>query len=457
MISSPDSQKIFITVSEGSIARNILRSFVLERLLERPGSEIFLLVPEDKREAYQKEFGSARVSILPWRGVIVWRFFEKVLSYFARNGLKTETILTDQRTYSSGLSFWLKRSLTNTLGRSAFFHRLIRWLDRFRPASGTMSVFFEEHHPELLFATDVQDELDLDAMAAARTTNTPVVGMIRSWDNPTSSAGLVRVIPDTLLVWNPYIKRQMMKFQDISQEKIVVTGIPHFDWYGKEEMYCSREEFARQFGLDPAKKILLFAGIGTFLNPHESETVELVSEALKSGKLPDDVQILFRPHPNFLIEKERIDALGNVIFDNTVATYTGSERTSWEMDRNKIAHLVNSLRHADVVVTTASTMTIDAVAFDKPVVCVAFDGKSEEPYFKSVRRFYHDYTHYIEISKTKGFKIATSKEDLVHYINEYVRYPEHDADGRIRLREEFIGNPDGKSSERLADVLMDYP
>ena len=244
-----------------------------------------------------------------------------------------------------------------------------------------------------------------------------------------------------------------MGIQHIPQKIIHMIGIPHYDWYIKTDIFESREQFLQKFGIDPAKKMILFAGIGNFLNPHEPEVAEILSEAVKSGKLQADCAILFRPHPAFGIDKDRINALGNVVFDDMVSGYSGKERSSWEMDRDNMAHLVNSLKYADVVVTTASSMTMDAVAFGKPVVCVAFDGKSEEPYFKSVKRFYHDYTHYIEISKTEGFKIANTKEELIRDINMYLEHPEEDKEGRKRLFDEFIWKLDGHSAERLVEVL----
>ena len=446
---------LFITIHDGSLARNILRSFVLELLLKEQDLQIGLLVPTEKESLYEKEFGSERIHVYPWSRQGERTFMEKVLSYLARNGLKTETVLTDQQTYSKkGLSFFVKRALTQIFGSSKIFHALIRWLDTFHLASLEMQTIFKRQMPDLLFATDLQNDLDLDAIAAAREGDVPVIGMIRSWDNPTSSAGLLRAIPDELVVWSPYVKRQVVDIQHIPQEIIRMVGIPQYDWYVKEEIYQTREQFLKKFGIDPAKKMILFAGIGSFLNPHEPEVAEIFSEALKTGDLPENTVVLFRPHPAFGIDKDRINALGNVVFDNTVSGYSGKERSSWEMDRDNMAHLVNSLRHADVVVTTASSVTMDAVAFGKPVVCVAFDGKTQEPYWKSVKRFYHDYTHYIEISKTKGFKIANTKEELIRDINVYLEHPEEDTEGRKRLFEEFIWKLDGHSAERLVEVIL---
>ena len=116
---------------------------------------------------------------------------------------------------------------------------------------------------------------------------------------------------------------------------------------------------------------------------------------------------------------------------------------------------MNSIYHADLIITTASTITIDAVAFSKPVICVAFDGKGREPYWKSVKRYYHNYTHYIDLGKTGGFKIAYSHKELIKYVNEYFKNPSMDYSGRKKIFEEFIWRLDGKSAERVASAVLE--
>ncbi len=449
-----ESKKILITVSEGSIARNIVRSFVLEKLLEKSEARVALLVSHDKEEWYRKEFGSDRVTIEVWPNTPVTRF-GKILSFLSRCGILTKTVLTDQATRyvedKNWKIFFLKRCITYTCGWNPLYHFVLRRITAFYIPDKKMQDIFKKIKPDLLFSTDVLDEMDFEAMREARRQNIQIVGMVRSWDNLTSG-GLVMVVPNLVLLWNPFLYRKARFVQHIAANRLKIVGIPHFDWYTKTELLVSREEFCQKFKIDPNKKIILFGAIGNFLAPHESEVVETLSHALRENKLPD-VSIIFRPHPHFISDKEKIEKLGNIIFDDLVAQYTGSERSSWEMDREKIAHLVNSLYHADLVITTASTMTMDAVAFGKPVVCIAFDGRSNELHWNSILRFYQNYTHYIEIAKTKGFKIASSPEELIRHVNEYLKNPELDKEGRQKVFDEFIWKLDGKSAERVVNFV----
>src|SRR3989338_3312607 len=49
---------------------------------------------------------------------------------------------------------------------------------------------------------------------------------------------------------------------------------------------------------------------------------------------------------------------------------------------------MNSLYHSDMVINTASTLTIDAVAMNKPVVLIKFDGYKKRPLHTSAVRWY---------------------------------------------------------------------
>lgn len=125
-----------------------------------------------------------------------------------------------------------------------------------------------------------------------------------------------------------------------------------------------------------------------------------------------------------------------------------------EMDNN--SYLLNSIYHSELVVSGASTMVIDGVIMDKPVVCVAFDGEKEGKvgYYESVRRFYDLYTHFEDLVEQNGCKIAYSKEQMVKCINLYLSNPTIDKEGREKIKESFAYKIDGHSGLRLAESIL---
>jgi hypothetical protein len=100
-------------------------------------------------------------------------------------------------------------------------------------------------------------------------------------------------------------------------------------------------------------------------------------------------------------------------------------------------------------------MSIDAAAFDKPVINLAFDGYEKLPYIKSVRRLY-DLEHYVPVVKSGGVRLAYNEKELIEWINKYLENPSLDRVGRKRMLEEQCYKFDGKSTARTAGYVLDF-
>ncbi len=452
------SKNILITVSQDSIARNVLHSFVMDALLGEPSLSVYLLVPAEAEKKYRREFDSTRVRILGHTPQV--NFFDKILRYLCRHNLRTDTIMTDQRTRllidRNYTSFAVKRSLIFLFGKSRFFHELIRFVAKFRRASAKLTDLLKKLEVNLVVATDVQDNLDIELMRAARDLKIKLVGLVRSWDNLVSEGGLIQIIPDRLIVWNPYLAGQAISLHHIPESRVIAAGIPHYDWYLKKELLISREEFFSKLGLDPLKKTILFTGLGDYFAPHEAEVVEIIADAFRTGELPSNLQMLFRPHPAYDVHgKERLATLPRTIFDHKVSPFTDADKSDHETQEEKIAHQLNSIYHSDVIVTSPSSMVIDAVPFDKPAVGVAFDGKSAEPYWNSVKRYIKGYTHIKDLVAYGAFPVAYNRAQLISLIKEILENPNKFKDGREKILDEFIWKLDGGSGERFAKAILE--
>ena len=117
--------------------------------------------------------------------------------------------------------------------------------------------------------------------------------------------------------------------------------------------------------------------------------------------------------------------------------------------------LANLLYHADVVVTGASTITIDAAVLDRPVINVAFDGKHTLPEHQSIRKNYFRFTHYIALVKTKGMRLVFSEGELIGWIKKYLANPSLDKEERKQMVHDFVGFTDGRSVERIVSAVME--
>ncbi len=115
-----------------------------------------------------------------------------------------------------------------------------------------------------------------------------------------------------------------------------------------------------------------------------------------------------------------------------------------ELDPSDLVNLKDTLRHSDVVVNYASTISLEACVFDKPVVNIGFP-----QYFMNA----YSFTHYKPVVELGAVRVAQNFEDLVREINAYLKEPLRDHDARKNAVREFIGFTDGKSYARVAEFL----
>jgi hypothetical protein len=359
---------------------------------------------------------------------------------------------------SSFIATCLKRLHQVTLGNFNWYKLFLRFLI-LKTGGNDVQVrnIFDTYKPDLLVCLSLTN-YDFDVMIAreARKRGVRIFGMVRSWDN-LSSHGLLRVIPDIFVLQNEFLKDMAEQHQAISFRNIpvYVIGLPHYDLIVDiNSVLRPREEFLRNLGLDPSKKIIFYGAMGEFLFIHEGELPCIFDQLVKDGQLPRETQFIYRAHPKFPVKGEVASSLKHVVLD-TAGKYIDMNNKNISLNQNE--YLINSLYHSDVVTTGASTIAIDAAIIDKPTVCVAFDGSTPRErvnYWESVERFYDRYTHFEELVDTGGVKIAYSPKEYVMAVRRYLKNPNLEQAERRKIVNRLVAPFDGKASERLVELLF---
>jgi hypothetical protein len=119
----------------------------------------------------------------------------------------------------------------------------------------------------------------------------------------------------------------------------------------------------------------------------------------------------------------------------------------------RLDHLANLLYHADVLLASQGSISLDAAALDTCVINIAFDGDLEVDHFASIRRWY-EMDHYAPVVRSGGTRMVSSYEELDRAIIDYLRNPDKDRLGRDRLRQEQLEPFDGQASERLVKLIV---
>jgi hypothetical protein len=451
-MSPADDPCIFISAFHPFISRNILRTKILSGLAE--SHRIVLLVPRNKEESYRAEFGrlvtvegiDTAPSRTRWSGLLFKKLPRAML------GVAGIYVMPGRAKHLSPLRRTLIivfHAVAHALGRFRVVRRFVRKLDTYFVQDERFAVFFDRYHPLVVFATDVQNEYDVYLMRAGKRRRIPVVGMVRSWDN-LGVLGMLRVIPDKLLVGSEILKRQAIELHDVPEQCVPPVGVPHYDEY-QQEAIGSHEDLVDLYLLDPSLPIVVYAPVGD-MYLHENDVDIAVLRTLAHL----DANIIVRMPPTDSVALEGFVSPPNMAFDQPGVSMDGSRA---DVGRNEIGEdderrLRMELAHADVVVTGPSTIIIDAAMVDTPIVLLGFDG-TPKPYGRSVRRLY-DLPHLKPVMRTGGARYAKSREELIEMIKDYLKDPTLDKERRKHVVDtECYKFDDRASCDRVVHAIQE--
>ncbi|MFY9493278.1 MAG: hypothetical protein WAP55_02280 [Minisyncoccia bacterium] len=446
---------IFITSFNPFISRNILESDVLEAIKKTADCRIVIFCPDYKKDYFVKNFASENVLIEGIKDLPV-RKQGIIFRYLSGSLLNTKTrFLHQKRKLSQDKDFFayiLSRFLAYFASKIPGVKSLARFLDHISINSVFFKPFFEKYEPDLVFCTDIFHNSDINLLAEAKKSGITVVGMVRSWDNITNK-GLFRFTPDKLIVHNETIKSEVVKYQGMKSGNIFVGGMPQLDYYFNEPR-ISRLDFFKNIGFDPSCRLVFLGPLGKRFIETDWQILEILKNKSNEGSLPDDVRFLVRLPPNDKVELDYFLPSKRFFIYETGVSFKEGSFSDKEVTNKETIKLADSLFHSDLVVVYASSLIIDAVCFDKPVVCVSFDGFEKKDDLSSVGRFVKYYDHVKKMLKTNCCRVAENQDELVKNINLYLNNPQIDKDGRERFLREQAYKFDGSSGLRIGKFIV---
>lgn len=447
---------IFIVASQGIIVRNILRTDVL-KILQEHNLRIVVFLPNDPPEYYKKEFDYPNLIFEKISKVKRNFFREKFFKHLIQNLVCNETNYLMAR-YGTprkkrGLKhflFWLIWS--KPFGNSILMKRFFRFLEiKLFPIEDYAASFFDYYKPALVFAGSVAGNIDMGMVRAAKQRGIKTIAMPKSWD--TLDKFLFQTKPDKFIIQNNELKELAVKAQDVSPESIYISGFPQFDIYKDKSIIISRNEFLGSLNLDLSKKVIFF-GSGGRWGPCDEDIADILCKFINSNEAALPSSLIIRAHFADIKAKrfDKFKTYPNVYVDDK------HQRTMifhelGDPSREDMAHLANLLYNSDVTINAASTLSLDAACYDKPIVCIAFDGYQDKK-AKTINSIEYKTSYYQRIVKTKGIRVAKSAKELKEQINQYLLNPQLDAEGRGLIRNRSCYKLDGQSGKRIAHFLL---
>lgn len=441
---------IIITCFHQLLPRNILTPIL--PLLEREEDvRLVVLVPSHKKAYFDKAYQGRGAVIEGIKlGGSTRTLRDRVMGRLMHPLCDTESMRVMYRgrleNYHRTLHYYFFYLPLRALGQSSLMRRVMRWLDYRLASERRFSSVLDAYKPDLIFSADVMDKYDSELIYCARRRGIRVVSMVRSWDNLTKF-GLLRAIPDHLLVWNELIKREAVEYQGVPEEKITVVGIPHYDRYTHGH-HATRAEFFHSCGLDPAKKTILFSPLGApRLRYNDADRITL--EILQKFGL----NVMVRFPPTNPVDMEGYVRPSNVAFDVPGFVFSSSSQLidSIVTDEDDL-RFSDELFHSDVVVCGPTTVAVDAAVFDKPIILVNFHPRGD--YLDEAGESYRS-VHMQYLIRSGGVRVANSQEELLSLLRAYLEDPGMDVKERKNMAHEQCGPFDGNASKRVASFLME--
>lgn len=421
---------IVISVPLGYYARNLLRTGIPEILLASdPEMRVVLATPAYADPAFIQEFSNhGRVHLHP--------LYET----------RTTHHLLEKALWKSCIVSMKYRPLFLSLMR--FNHLCYSLFSPKRYVS-----LFETWKPDLLVTASpgFHSQKDIPLIREAQNRGVRTLCAIFSWDNLTTN-GIFPTRPEYLAVWNELMREEAIHIHHYDPEKVFVVGPTAFDIYQDPTIYLSRRAFCEKMGLDPDKKIVTVTTAPPAVFDHRY-VVRLVVEAVRKGAVTFPAQILCRVHP-----LDRRDLYAE--FENEPLVrmdYPGrySPLIKWDPDRSEMIHLANTLKHSELVINIASTITIETAILDRPVVNLGFTTVDPKRFEERIFRNHYD-QHYHHILDHGGAWNVRNEDELVEAINAYLRDPSRHRQARREMAEKLCYRLDGKASERLTELIRSF-
>ena len=316
----------------------------------------------------------------------------------------------------------------------------------------------EQEKLSLLFFTHQRPPFIAPLVYLAEQLKIKTCSFIFSWDN-LASKGRMAANFDYFLVWSTLMQQELREFYpDVKIENIKVVGTPQFEPYVMERYHSSKEDFYTRFAIDPLKKTVCFSCGDSSTSRNDELYITCIAVAIQNKMLPD-VNLIVRTSP----------AEDPVRFSEIVTKFPFIQWNypQWNLSRNghqeawsqripseqDSKDLRSLLEYSDLNINMLSTMSLDFIQFDKPVINIVFGNVANGLY--NDQRFL-EYAHIINVIKSNATRIVKNETELIDAIKMDLEVPELKQKERTALVKLQVGAPVLNTGKRIATTLWQW-
>ena len=274
-----------------------------------------------------------------------------------------------------------------------------------------------------------------------------------SWDN-ISCKGRFPALAKKYLAWGPLMENELIEYYQIDSNAIQVVGVPHFD------VHVDTVNGSNTGTLEVTKPYLFFAMSAPRFAPNEIDIVEWLATQVTEGVFGDNMNLVVRPHPQNVTGSmadaswvERLKKINkgkvNVDFPNLA-----SGKLAWAMQQKDMFRMSQLLHGALVCLNSGSTMSIDSLMVNTPVIFTSFDADNQLPYWMSAKRLI-DFPHLKKFTKIGDIPVADNFETLHKLISEVINNNGIVSKSMERVLEQECSSVKGNSTQNVVKYFCE--
>ncbi len=461
------STDICYVISHGFAARMLFQTGLIAKLADQ-GFNIAIICPDAKDENWKAFDGNKNITVYESEEHNnIWDDDYSFKRKYFLEDIKKNSALWEKHIHSL---FYSKSKHPWKRIRPLYyycFYFLIKYFPSIRErfverenkylVSQKLNNLIQKIDPALVVSTYPVSLLEAKILFAAQQKEIPTITHLLSWDNITSK-GKFPVTSDYFITWGAIMTQELKEYYEVEDKNVYQCGVPHFDHHIKLKPEQNFKDKISELGLNANQPYLFVAMSAPRFCPGEMDIVEWMILQIEKEAWGNEMQLVIRPHPQIMQGAmknnswvSRLKKINNpkvaVDFPRLVKS-----KIKWSMQREDMNHLSNLLLGCSICINSGSTVSIDALMVDKPVILTSFDGDRKLPYWKSARRLI-DYTHLAKLVKLGGVRVSTSYEDFNNQINSFLQDPELDWRKRKDTIEQQCFSQDGRSTNRVIKVM----
>ena len=337
---------------------------------------------------------------------------------------------------------------------------IVRLQQRYTPK--IYSDLFEKYHPDLVVSRTPGWRIDRYILREAARHGIPTAAVLVGWDNP-SSYNLNGSPVEHIVCWSEIQKEELVLGSDWDPECVFIGGIPSYDGYFRREWLIPHDDYFRQHGLDPNRKLLTYACSFETLHPNYPNMVALV-DLVNENRLSEPCQLLIRFHPNhfrkdtrFEEEKKRVTeyirGMRHVHIVEPVSLGAGLAHYSGEDMPEKASMMAWS----DVFLTVYSTMVVETAIHDRPIVSMTIDtpgGWNMKGVYSPPLTTIGDWPTHKRFRQSGAGRAAETPEQVREQIDFYLKNPNANSSERQKFIQDECTYIDGSAGKRTGQYIL---